>query len=123
MATRQVPVEEWDTFFDDFSKTYEGRKAEAQLHGRGAVDDEEVNRLPFMGVTLEKKGSDAHSVRIMLGDAPGAHLTHEVLAPKAVWVRSDRDEDGAMLEIQGGDDQTTVIRFWQGDKAPVSSYD
>jgi hypothetical protein len=111
MATRQIPFEDWDSFFNDFSKRHEGRSIASELHGRGAVDDAAVNTLPFMGVTLEKKGSDAHSVRIMLGDSPASHLTHEVFAPKAVWVRSDRDEDGAMLEIQGGDDQTTVIRF------------
>src|SRR5690242_1180890 len=111
MATRQIPFEEWNTFFNDYSKKHEGRKVLTELHGRGVVGDGEVNTLPFMGVTLEKKGSDAHSVRVMLGDSPNDHLTHEVLAPKAVWVRSDRDEDGAMLEIHGGDDQTTVIRF------------
>ncbi len=111
MATRQVSVEEWDSFFNDFSKKHEGRKVLTQLHGKGVVGDGEVNSLPFMGITLEKKGSDAHSVRIMLGDSPRDHLTHEVLAPKAVWVRTDGDTDGAMLEIQGSDDQTTVIRF------------
>lgn len=111
MATRQVPHEDWESFFNEFSKKHTGRPVATELHGRGAVDDEEVNTLPFMGVTLEKKGSDALSVRVMLGDSPEVHLTHEVFAPKAVWVRSDRDEDGAMLEIQGGDDQTTVIRF------------
>ena len=111
MATRQVPMEDWDSFFNDFSKKHEGRKVLTELHGRGVVGDEEVNTLPFMGITLEKKGSDANSVRVMLGDSLTSHLTHEILAPKAVWVRSDRDEDGAMLEIHGADDQTTVIRF------------
>jgi hypothetical protein len=110
MSTRQIPPEEWRVFLDEFSKRHAGKSAHAELHGRGVIQHEEVKRLPFVGASLETKGSDAGAVRVQLGEAATDHLTHEVPDARAVWVRPDGDEGGEMLEIQG-EDHTLILKF------------
>lgn len=110
MSTRKIPAEEWPTFFDEFSKKHQGKRASAQLHGQGVIQHEEVDYLPFSGVTLEEKGSDSNAVRVMLGDSAEDHLTHEVPAPHTVWVRPHADTGTEMLEIQG-EEHTLILTF------------
>jgi len=111
MATRQVPQQDWPQFFDEYTATHGGKTATAELYGQGVPEVSEAKHLPFIGVTYEEKGSDAHSVRVMLGDSAGDHLTHEVPSPKQVWVRPREGSEPAMLEIHGGDDHRLILTF------------
>ncbi len=107
MSTHQVSRGEWKQFFDGVSKSHAGRMATAQLIGQGIPDSPETKSLPFQGATLEEKGSDAHSVRVMLGE----NFTHEVPSPTQVWSRSAGDVGGEMIEIHGGDEQRLILKF------------
>ena len=111
MATQMVPREDWPEFFDEYSATHAGKPANAQLIGQGIPDMGEARHLPFEGVTYEEKGSDSHSVRVMLGDTPGDHLTHEVPSPTQVWVRPHAGSEPAMLEIHGSDGHRLILTF------------
>ena len=111
MATHQIDRGEWKQFLDTFSKTHAGKKASAELYGQGITGDGgEAKALAFEGITYEEKGSDAHSVRVMLGDSPSDHLTHEVPSPTQVWSRPKGDDGGEMLEIHGGDGQRLILK-------------
>ena len=56
-ATTQVPKDEWKTFLDDFTRKHVGKKATAELYGRGVFgSNDEAHALAFSGVTLEEKG-------------------------------------------------------------------
>src|ERR1700710_266166 len=111
MATHQIPKDQWPHFFDAFSKSHAGKKASAELYGQGIFgSSDEVKSLPFEGITYEEKGSDAHSVRVMLGDSAKDHLTHEVPSPTQVWSRPKGDDGGEMLEIHGSDEQRLILK-------------
>ena len=107
MSTHQVSREQWKQFLDGMSKSHMGRMATAQLIGQGIPDTPETKSLPFQGATLEEKGSDAHAVRVMLGE----NFTHEVPSVTQVWSRSAGDDGGEMFEIHGGDEQRLIVTF------------
>ena len=107
MATNQVPRDDWKQFLDDLSKSHKGRPAKAQLIGQGIPDSPETESLPFQGATLEEKGSDAHAVRVMLGEK----FTHEVPSVEQLWSRRPGDDGGEMVEIHGGDGQRLILNF------------
>ena len=111
MATRQIPHGEWSHFFDTLTKSHAGRKATAELYGQGVPNVGEAKSLPFTGISVEEKGSDAHAVCVMLGDSTGAHLTHEIPAPTQVWNRPAGDDGGEMVEIHGGDEHRLILKF------------
>ena len=115
MATTLIPHGDWPHFFDTFSKTHQGRQATAELYGQGVSGDPgEARALPFEGVTYEEKGSEAHSVRVMLGDTAGDHLTHDIPSPTQVWNRPAGDDGGEMLEIHGGDEHRLILKIHGG---------
>ena len=111
MATRQVPREGWPEFFDEYTAAHSGKTVTAQLIGQGIPDVGEAKHLPFQGIGYEEKGSDAHSVRVMLGDKAADHLTHEVPSPTQVWVRPQEGSDPGRLEIHGGDGHRLILTF------------
>jgi hypothetical protein len=107
MATQQIPRDDWPDFFDKFSRTHQGRTGTAELYGQGIPGNSmEANDLVFEGITYEEKGSDAHSVRVMLGK-----LTHEIPSPTQVWTRPSGDAGGEMIEVHGGDEHRLILKL------------
>ena len=88
MSTQSLPSEEWTAFFDDFSRKYEGKLASIELYGPGTMEHNAARELPFVGISYDRKGSDAGSVRVTLGDAPKDSLTHEIPHVNHVWTRA-----------------------------------
>ncbi len=115
MSTHALPPEEWQTFFDDFTRKHQGKLASIQLYGPGTLGKVEAKRLPFVGVAFEKKGSDASSVRVMLGDSTTDHITHEIPHADRVWSRPSAEDAGILLEVHGADDQTLVLHLHSAD--------
>lgn len=110
MATEQVDKSEWKQFFDDFSRDHLGKSMTAQLHGRGTPGSEEAHALPFDGIALEEKGSEAGTVRIALGDKANDHIVHAIPHLSQVWKRSSDDAGGEMVELHGADGQTLILK-------------
>jgi hypothetical protein len=89
----EIQQEQWQAYLDDFSKRNSGRIANLEVLSEELGTQEEAERLPFGGITLETKGSLALSVEIMLGGigaADNRNLTHTItqydgLCPRREW--------------------------------------
>ena len=111
MPTREIPREEWNAFFEMFSKQHEGWLATVEVLGRDIGAQEEAHELPLVGLTADLKGGAADAVSIIVGKAAEDHITHNVTQP--VHVRLEQTESGAdeALEIDAADDTKTLVRF------------
>ena len=111
MPTREIPREEWNAFFETFSKKHEGWLVTVEVLGRDIGAQEEAHELPLVGITADLKGGDADAVSIIVGKAAEDHITHTVTG--AAHVRLEQAESGAdeALQIEGADGATTLLRF------------
>ena len=111
MSTREIPRDEWNAFFETFSKQHEGWLATVEVLGEEIGAQEEAHELPLVGITADLKGSDADAVSIIVGKRAEDHITHTITG--ATHVRLEQAENGAdeALQIESAGDATTLLRF------------
>ena len=111
MATREIPRENWNSFFDTFSRQHEGWLATLEVLGRDLGAQEEAHELPLEGVSISSGTNEAETIAISIGKTPENHISHTVLKPTHVWIEQTQDGADAALEIESEDDSKTLLRF------------
>ncbi len=107
-STREVPREQWATFFDSFSRQHEGWLVSMELMAPELGDQVEV-RDRLAGITAElRAGRDA--IIMLFGRAP-SHLTHIINAPTRVWLKQTAEGADEALEIEAAESPTALLRF------------
>jgi hypothetical protein len=112
--TREVPREQWNRFFDDFSKPRLGWIVSLEVFGSAIGAQEAATGLPLKGISSEPNGR-ASRIEITVGGwKQRVHLTHTIEAPTRVW--HDRPEtriDGAReaIEVESEDGTATLLAF------------
>jgi hypothetical protein len=114
MKTRQIPREEWPSFFKNLSQRQEGWEATLEVFGPDIGDQIEERRMYLTGlsaeVSAEKKGAD--KIAIMFGGRPGRHLTHTIVSPIEVDLQqTDLGIDSA-LQIKTADGNISLLRLF-----------
>ncbi|HYE64766.1 MAG TPA: DUF5335 family protein [Pyrinomonadaceae bacterium] len=110
MPTREIPRDEWITFFDGFSRQHEGWLVTVEVLGQEIGAQIEARELPLEGVTadLGKEGED--TISIILGASPEEHVTHIINAPTHVRLEQTAEGANATLQIESAG-EATLIRF------------
>ena len=111
MATREIPRENWNSFFDTFSRQHEGWLATLEVLGRDFGAQEEAHELPLEGVSISSGTNEAETIAISIGKTPENHISHTILKPAHVWLEQTQDGADAALEIESEDDSKTLLRF------------
>jgi hypothetical protein len=111
METREIPRNEWRTFFDAFNQQHEGWLATLEIFGAEIGAQEEARDLPLEGVTLASGGSEPETIAISLGKTPEDHLDHTIVNPAHVWFEENVPVEDAALEIESADDVKILMRF------------
>ena len=116
MQTREVPKDQWATFFGDMGKPdqlsdYGPITIEAL--GEDVGDQVVARQRPFVGVTFETKGSGAGRIEIMAGDNQ-SNISHTIESPKAVRLEVSDDGRVQAMQIEGEDEPTTLVYFRAG---------
>jgi hypothetical protein len=109
--TREIPRNEWKSFFDVFSKQHEGWLATLEFLDRELGAQEEAHELPFEGVSLTSAGNEPEAISIDLGSTPNDHVSHSIPEPAHVWVQQTTEGANAALEIEANDGTQTLLRF------------
>ena len=110
MQSREIQPQEWQKFFDDFSRKYEGRSVGIEILGADIGAQMEENGMMLKGLTLESgKGSES-TITIMVGTRADDHVTHSINRPVQVSLGTEGDADFA-LAIKGEDGATTLLRL------------
>ncbi len=97
MPTREIPRNEWEIFFNTFSKEYEGWLVSLDVDDKPKRDLEEAHNLTLEGITAEMKDRE-NAISIDLGNTPSKQMTHAVLQPTRVVL--EQTAEGADKEIR-----------------------
>jgi hypothetical protein len=109
--TREIPRDEWRSFFDIFSRQHEGWLATLEILGKDIGAQKEGEELPLAGVSLASRGNEAEAVSITLGSGPDNHVSHAIVGPTRVWLQQTTAGANAALEIEASDGTQTLLRF------------
>ena len=111
MSTQEIPREQWNNFFDSFSRQHEGWLASLELMSSDLGAQEEANELSFEGISLNSDKNESAAIVINLAKTPADHVTHMIDHPKHVWLQRTEEGADASLEIESEDDAKTLLRF------------
>src|SRR5689334_14440020 len=111
MSTQEIPREQWNNFFNSFSRQHEGWLASLELMSTDLGAQDEANELPFAGISLNSEDDAAEAIVINLAKTPADHVTHMIDHPKHVWLQRADEGADASIEIESEDDAKTLLRF------------
>jgi hypothetical protein len=111
MRTKEIPRDEWKTFFDTFSRQHEGWLATLEVLGSVIGAQQEARYLPLEGITATSKDTVRDTIAISLGKTQEDHVTHTITEPTRVWLEQTSEGANAALEIESADQVKTLLRF------------
>ena len=111
MQTREIPINEWQPFLDQFSQCHLGEKVTVKIMGTGIGDQTEVRDLPLMGISADTKASGGERIDVSAGDSTSVHITHAVVHPSHVRVAEDDQGHALAMQIESSDGPVTLVRF------------
>jgi hypothetical protein len=109
MPTQEIPREEWQRFFNIFSRQHEGWLATLEVFAKDVGAQVEVDELPLEGVSLESDNSE--TIAVSFAKSPDDHINHMIDKPSHVWLEQTGEGANAALEIQSEDNSKTLLRF------------
>lgn len=102
MTVQQIDKSGWNVFFDIFSKTATGKRAEVEVASLDLGDQIEAEWAPLIGITYDRK-DDLIEVAL-------EGIDHLILYPNEVYV--DYDVGGLIsLEIIDREDRRQIIKL------------
>jgi hypothetical protein len=116
MTNQEIPHDQWQQFFQDFSKDHEGDPIRIELMSDDLGDQPLADNTPLVGISCDTKGSREGSIEIMAGDDPGTAMTHIIDHP--THVRLAADGLNQSIEIQADGEPTALIRILQNPDLP-----
>jgi hypothetical protein len=111
METREIPRNEWRSFFDIFSRQHEGWLATLEIFGQENDAQQEPREVPLKGITLTSVVGESEALALNLGKTPEDHVKHTVIEPTHVRLAQTPEGANAALEIDSADETKTVLRF------------
>ena len=111
MPTQEIPREQWNNFFDSFSRQHEGWLATLEVFATDTGAQQEVSDVPFEGISLDAYKGKSGAVVINVGKTPADHVSHKIDHPVHIWLQQTEAGADAALEIEAEDDSKTLLRF------------
>jgi Family of unknown function (DUF5335) len=111
MEMREIPRDEWRSFFDIFSRQHEGWLATLEVIGQELDVQHEPREFPLKAISLTPTVDKSTAVAIELGKSSEDHFKHAVIEPAHVWLLRTPEGANAALKIESADKTKTVLRF------------
>lgn len=110
MNTIDIPVDNWNRFFDTLSRLHVDEYVRIEIMRDDFGAQVEVTSLPFNGISADLKDGEC-SITVSAAAVGNGHVSHQIDHPTEVrLLRDDYGSDRA-LEIIGQDDSKTLIYF------------
>jgi Family of unknown function (DUF5335) len=107
LTTREIPKNEWRTYFDTFSRDLGELYATVEIAGAEVGDQIEAEHPRLTGISYD----DKDDILVIGLDAPGGlpeDLEHVVSAPQKIYVAEGQDEM-TVFDIEDGERTQTLI--------------
>lgn len=108
--TQTIERGDWAAFAEEFSEQHAGENATLEMVGTDVGDQYAAENLPFVGMTLEAKGSDAGSLTLMLGTEGPDHMERLIAGPQSLEVHVT-PEGETILQIKADDEPTLLLHL------------
>ena len=108
--TQVIEKSDWAAFAEEFSKQHAGETATLEMLGDDVGDQYSAENLPFVGMTLEGKGSDAGSLILMLGTEGRDSMERFIAGPKSLQMHTSPDGE-TVLQIEADDEPTLLLHL------------
>lgn len=102
MQSRDIPIEQWPSFFNRFSRLHERALVSVNVSAPEVGSIDAVRDQPFAGISSE---GDELIVHV------GPHLNHRILHVDAVHLTQTDEGADAAIDIDAMDGIRTVVRF------------
>ena len=111
MKTREIPKDEWGTFFNNFSRRHEGWLATLEILGLEIGAQVEGRELALSGIVDEWDELKGNAIMMMVGTTRNDHVTHTIR--NATQVSLEQTDGGAdvALAVKSADGTTALLRF------------
>ena len=90
MATKELPKEQWEAYFDKLSKNLPAVEAQLEVVDKEAGDQIEVEYAPLLGMSYDPK-DDVFEIQF------GEKHDHLIYHPKEIYIN---EEDGSITHIE-----------------------
>ncbi len=105
--TQEIAQADWATFAAEFTKEHRGKIATLEALDTDLGDQYAAENLPFVGITLETKGSDSGALIVTLGTEETDTLERSVQSLKSLRVHATEAE--TVLQIQSNGEEPTFL--------------
>ncbi len=119
MATLEIPPQEWSAFFATLSRAHAEEAIRVEVLRLDVGAQTEVLSLPLDGMAADRRGS-ACVITIAAGSNLDDHIDHLISDPLHVRLMRGPLGDDEALEIEAGDELTTLIYFEGPVPVPMS---
>jgi len=113
MSTQQVPQDQWVDYLSGFSAHNQTRRVVVDMESNELGPQRVIDNQPLIAIEPDMEDENEPTIVVIAGEPQGDHpmaLTHEVMNPKALWVKSDDEGKAEALDIET-DDGRTIVEF------------
>jgi hypothetical protein len=107
-STHDIPRAAWEEFFGAMARTERDRRVWLEVNEPGAGTQHVAERLPFVGVTVERRGGRDVDVVVEVG--PTSDFQHRVTRVDHVYALEGDDGRLQCLDLQSAASHT-LVRF------------
>lgn len=104
--THAIPRASWESFFNAMAKTERDRRVWLEVDTPEQGAQRVAEHLPFVGVSMERKGAD--DVDVMLEAGLSGDFVHRVASAEKVYALEGDDGRLECLDIEAGATHTLV---------------
>lgn len=110
-GTNEIPKERWSDYLNALSNRLKNHPVQVRVEGESTGDQPLSSELPLLGISCEKKGSEADAIEISVAGQDLKNLTHLVEHPEHIYVKEAANGEVACLDIEDRTKVKTLIFF------------
>ena len=113
MPTMEIKQDKWNDFLSGFSAHNQTRPVVVEIESAELGPQRVIDGKPLLAVEPDLDDENEPMITVVAGDPQGAEpsaLTHQVMNPRAIWVKADDEGEPQVLDIET-DDGRTIVQF------------
>ena len=110
MLTTEISRDQWVLWLDTFSKAHEGWIVEVDVLGPELGAQEEITRLPLVGIAADVKDAESR-VEVIAGGSLEARVTRIINRPTHLWLKAPEAPALEAIAVESEDGTTTILHF------------
>lgn len=109
--TLEIPREAWGDYLNALSNREHDHPVIVRVEGQEIGDQVLAEHVPLVGISVEKKGSEANAIELTLAHQDQRSLNHMIQAPEHVYVEESANGEVMCLNIEDRARVKTLVFF------------